>query len=73
MVTGYARDPGRPLTPRMRQVLGLYGAGRSPAAIAVELVVAESTVRHVLEASRVRLAVHSTRAAVVAAIRTGPL
>lgn len=71
-MSGYADGPGR-LTPRMRDVLGLYGAGRSPRAIAVELVVAESTVRHVLEASRARLGVHSTRAAVVEAIRRGEL
>jgi DNA-binding NarL/FixJ family response regulator len=71
-MTGYAAGPGL-LTPRMRQVLALYGAGMAPSAIAVELVVAESTVRHVLEASRVRLEVHSTRAAVVVAIRRGEL
>lgn len=62
-----------PLTPRMRQVLALYGAGLAPRAIAVELVVAESTVRHLLEASRERTGKRSTIAAVVEGMRRGEL
>lgn len=66
-MTGYASAPARPLTPRMLDVLQLRAAGRTVAETAVELGVAESTVRSISAALYDRLGVHAIAPAYIAA------
>jgi len=61
------------LTPRMRQVLAAAGAGRTVAETALELHIAEATVRTIRAAACTRLAVANVTAAVLAADRRGEL
>lgn len=60
---GYA-NAGRPLTPRMRQVLAAAAAGRTVTETARELGIAEPTVWSIRTAACARLAVPNVTAAV---------
>jgi DNA-binding CsgD family transcriptional regulator len=72
-VTGYSAEPGRALTPRMRQMLELVAGGASVDVAAAALGIAPSTGRHTLEGARARLGSRSTAGAIVVAMRRGEL
>jgi LuxR family transcriptional regulator, regulator of acetate metabolism len=54
-VGGYSRSAGRPLTPRMRDVLACAALGQTASETAAELGVAEATVKSVRAAALDRL------------------
>lgn len=70
MIAGYSDDE-RPLTPRMRDVLAAAAAGRGVKATALELGIAEPTVRSIRAAACSRLHAPNTTAAAVIALRNG--
>ena len=72
MKNGYAAG-ARPLTPRMREVLESAAAGRTITQTAIELGVAEPTVRAIRVALCARLDVPNVYAAIAAAYRAGEL
>lgn len=72
-MSGYSAEAGRPLTPRMRQMLELVAGGASVDAASTALGIAASTGRHTLEGARARLGSRSTAGAIVVAMRRGEL
>jgi DNA-binding NarL/FixJ family response regulator len=74
MTTGsYSPEAGRPLSPRMVEVLRLAARGATLEATAAELELAVSTVCTIRSAAFARLGVSSVTAAVVEASRIGAL
>jgi DNA-binding NarL/FixJ family response regulator len=68
-----ASPPGRPLTVRERQVLGLLASGLSPAQVARSLAITTYTARDHIKAIREKLGRPTIMAAVLEALRTGVL
>lgn len=74
MTTGsYSPEAGRPLTPRMVEVLRCAATGATIEATALELGCSGSSVRTIRSALFARLGVHSITGAVIEASRRGAL
>ena len=72
-LASYRVDRGRELSPRMRDVVRAAARGASIKTTALELGVAEGTVRTIRAAALARLGVHSIAAAVGEAYKRGEL
>lgn len=72
-LAGYSIAASRDLTPRMRDVLRSASRGASIGQTALELKIAEGTVRTIRAAALQRLDVHTIAAAVGEAYRRGLL
>jgi DNA-binding NarL/FixJ family response regulator len=73
IVGSYSIEAGRPLSPRMRDVLRSAGAGRGVTETALELRLSTGTVRTIRAAAIARLGVSNVTAAVVEAAKRGEL
>ena len=73
MSSAYSIAAGRELSPRMRDVLRAAAAGETVSSTALELRLAEGTVRTIRAAALARLGVHSIAAAVAEAYKRGEL
>lgn len=73
VVGSYSVEAGRPLSPRMRDVLRSASRGGTTASTALELGVSEATVKSVRSALLARLGVSTMTAAVLEASKRGEL
>lgn len=71
MTSSYSTAAGRPLTPRMVDVLAAAAGGESAGETAIRLGLSIYTIRAELRASRIRLGVPTLTAAAVLAARRG--
>jgi two-component system response regulator DesR len=73
IVGGYSVEAGRPLSPRMRDVVRSASRGGTTASTALELGVTEATVKSIRSAALGRLGVSTIAAAVLEASKRGEL